>query len=194
MSEAETEQKWPWMQKWPWIQVLFNANQQSNNMQIILRALRRWRSIRTNVYSIALSSYFKMQKRPNISACVENHLSQEALKRKSAFEGLPWSRPPALSLSEDRLVLPPALLNFSSSQLSMLCSFMIWCVCLSWRASLIQRERKSFSLTLANQKNPSPSFSQDPSLLPQVKFFICCSSSQNICFDRCLVAMSASIC
>ena len=38
--------------------------------------------IRTKVYLIVLSSYFNMQKKTTkISACAENHLSQEALKR-----------------------------------------------------------------------------------------------------------------
>ena len=41
----------------------------------------------------------KLKKRPKISACAENHLSQETRKRKSAFEDLPWSRAPARSLS-----------------------------------------------------------------------------------------------
>ena len=128
------------------MQVLFNANQQSKNMQMNFRAPRRCRSIRAKIYSIVLSSYFNMQKRPKISACAENHLSQEALKRKSALRAFHGAARPQVSLSEDGRLLPPALLNWSFNQLpmlwSMLFSFMIWCVCLCWRASLIQRERK----------------------------------------------------
>ena len=109
-------------------------------------------------------------------------------------------RAPARSLSEDRDLFPPALLNRFSSQLSMLWSMvfsiMIWYVYLCWRASLIQRERKDLFVgsSCEPEKIPSPSFSEDPSLLQQVKSLICCSSSRNLCFDRCFVAMSASIC
>ena len=44
LSKTETEQKWLWMQKWPWMQVLFDANQQSKNIQTDFRAPRRCRS------------------------------------------------------------------------------------------------------------------------------------------------------
>ena len=47
-------------------------------------------------YHLTLIQYAK---RPKISACAKNHHSQEALNRKSAFEGLPWSRAPSRSLS-----------------------------------------------------------------------------------------------
>ena len=41
--------------------VLFDANQQSKNMQIDFRAPRRCRSIGTKVYSIVLLPYFNMK-------------------------------------------------------------------------------------------------------------------------------------
>ena len=116
------------------------------NMHREFRAPRVCRSIRTKVYSIVLSSYFNMQKRPKISACAENHPSQEALKRKSTFEGLPWSRAPARLLSVLRhrtLRETDVFLPAFHAVIHVVLVHELVCVYLRWRASLIQRERKN---------------------------------------------------